>query len=81
MKSTSVASSAPAIRHDHAPALSVVWQSRWGLPIGYAVSSEALALELLSRGVELDISPDTLAYAGGDPPPGAACSGGAHATR
>jgi len=39
------------------PRLSVVWQSRWGLPIGYAVSSEALALELMSRGVELIYRP------------------------
>ncbi len=57
MESTNVANSAPAIRHDHAPALPVVWQSRWGLPIGYAVSSEALALELLSRGVALMYRP------------------------
>ncbi len=57
MKSTSVASSAPTVRHHHTPVLSVVWQSRWGLPIGYAVSSEALALELLSRGVELMYRP------------------------
>jgi len=57
MKSTNVANSAPTVRHHHTPALPVVWQSRWGLPIGYAVSSEALALELLSRGVELMYRP------------------------
>ncbi|MCS7290074.1 MAG: glycosyltransferase [Roseiflexus sp.] len=39
------------------PCLSVVWQSRWGLPIGYAVSSEALALELVARGVDLMYRP------------------------
>jgi len=33
--------------------LTVVWQSRWGLPIGYAISSEAIALELDDLGVEL----------------------------
>ena len=59
MKSTNVANSAPTVRHHHMPmpALSVVWQSRWGLPSGYAVSSEALALELLSGGVELIYRP------------------------
>lgn len=57
MKSTRFATSASAIGDHPAPALSVVWQSRWGLPIGYAVSSEALALELLARGVELMYRP------------------------
>ncbi len=33
--------------------LSVIWQSRWGLPIGYASSSEALALQLDRLGVSL----------------------------
>ncbi len=40
-----------------APRLSAVWQSRWGIPIGYAVSSEALALELAALGVELMYRP------------------------
>jgi glycosyltransferase involved in cell wall biosynthesis len=31
----------------------VIWQSRWGLPIGYASTSEELALALDARGVEL----------------------------
>lgn len=35
------------------PQLEIVWQSRWGIPIGYAVSSEALAIELAARGVAL----------------------------
>ena len=33
--------------------LSVIWQSRWGIPIGYAISSEELALQLDAQGVEL----------------------------
>ncbi len=33
--------------------LSVVWQSRWGLPIGYALTSEAMALALDARGVRV----------------------------
>lgn len=33
--------------------LRVVWQSRWGLPIGYSVSSEEIALQLDRLGVEL----------------------------
>ncbi|MCS6940027.1 MAG: glycosyltransferase [Roseiflexus sp.] len=51
-----VASSHP----DHTlspPRLSIVWQSRWGIPIGYAVSSEALALELAARGIDLTYRP------------------------
>ncbi|PJF45661.1 MAG: glycosyl transferase family 1, partial [Candidatus Thermofonsia Clade 3 bacterium] len=43
--------------HCSTPHLSVVWQSRWGIPIGYAVSSEALALALAARGVELSYRP------------------------
>ncbi len=39
------------------PSLSIIWQSRWGIPIGYAVSSEALALELAARGVDLMYRP------------------------
>ncbi|NWG19462.1 MAG: glycosyltransferase [Chloroflexi bacterium] len=35
------------------PQLDIVWQSRWGIPNGYAVSSEALAIELAARGVNL----------------------------
>ncbi|MCG8348706.1 MAG: glycosyltransferase [Chloroflexales bacterium] len=31
----------------------VVWQSRWGLPIGYAVTSEEMAIQLDSFGVEV----------------------------
>jgi glycosyltransferase involved in cell wall biosynthesis len=31
----------------------VTWQSRWGLPIGYAIHSEEMALALLARGVDL----------------------------
>ncbi len=41
----------------HLPHLAVIWQSRWGIPIGYAVSSEALALELVKRGVDLMYRP------------------------
>jgi glycosyltransferase involved in cell wall biosynthesis len=33
--------------------IQVVWQSRWGIPIGYAISSEELALQLDALGVEL----------------------------
>ncbi|MGZ5380689.1 MAG: glycosyltransferase family 4 protein [Thermoanaerobaculia bacterium] len=29
------------------------WQSRWGLPLGYAIHSEEMALALLARGVDL----------------------------
>lgn len=39
------------------PSLSIIWQSRWGIPIGYAVSSEALALELAARGIDLRYRP------------------------
>lgn len=39
------------------PSLSIIWQSRWGIPIGYAISSEALALELAARGVDLMYRP------------------------
>lgn len=31
----------------------LVWQSRWGLPLGYSIHSEEMALELLRRGVDL----------------------------
>ena len=37
--------------------LRVTWQSRWGLPIGYASTSEELALALLARGVDLSFRP------------------------
>lgn len=33
--------------------LRVIWQSRWGVPIGYSISSEELALQLDGLGVEL----------------------------
>jgi glycosyltransferase involved in cell wall biosynthesis len=33
--------------------LRVVWQSRWGLPIGYAIHSEEMALALDALGVEV----------------------------
>jgi glycosyltransferase involved in cell wall biosynthesis len=33
--------------------LRAIWQSRWGIPIGYAISSEELALQLDALGVEL----------------------------
>ena len=33
--------------------LRVTWQSRWGLPIGYAIHSEEMALALVRRGVSL----------------------------
>ncbi len=35
----------------------VTWQSRWGLPIGYAIHSEEMALALLARGVDLSYRP------------------------
>ncbi|WP_299757287.1 glycosyltransferase [uncultured Chloroflexus sp.] len=35
------------------PDLKVIWQSRWGLPIGYSLSSEAIALQLDQLGVDL----------------------------
>lgn len=35
----------------------VTWQSRWGLPIGYASTSEELARALLARGVDLSFRP------------------------
>ena len=47
---TALAVSRPA--EQRAP-LSVVWQSRWGLPIGYALTSEAMALALDARGVRV----------------------------
>ncbi|MCB1007254.1 MAG: glycosyltransferase family 1 protein, partial [Acidobacteria bacterium] len=31
----------------------LVWQSRWGLPIGYSIHSEEMAVALLRRGVRL----------------------------
>jgi glycosyltransferase involved in cell wall biosynthesis len=31
----------------------VIWQSRWGIPNGYAITSEELALSLIERGVSL----------------------------
>ncbi|MCS6887042.1 MAG: glycosyltransferase [Chloroflexus sp.] len=33
--------------------LQVIWQSRWGVPIGYSISSEEIALQLDQLGVEL----------------------------
>jgi glycosyltransferase involved in cell wall biosynthesis len=33
--------------------MKLIWQSRWGIPIGYAVTSEELALQLDRHGVEL----------------------------
>jgi glycosyltransferase involved in cell wall biosynthesis len=33
--------------------MSVIWQSRWGIPIGYSVTSEELVLALDQRGVYL----------------------------
>jgi glycosyltransferase involved in cell wall biosynthesis len=36
-----------------AKTLSVVWQSRWGLPIGYSIHAEDLALQLDQLGVEV----------------------------
>ena len=35
----------------------MTWQSRWGLPIGYASTSEELARALLARGVDLAFRP------------------------
>jgi glycosyltransferase involved in cell wall biosynthesis len=35
----------------------VTWQSRWGLPIGYAIHSEEMALALLARGADLSYRP------------------------
>ncbi|MEF3274045.1 MAG: glycosyltransferase [Chloroflexus sp.] len=37
--------------------LQLIWQSRWGLPIGYSVSSAELALQLDKLGVELFYRP------------------------
>jgi glycosyltransferase involved in cell wall biosynthesis len=37
--------------------LRVTWQSRWGLPIGYAIHSEEMALALLAQGVDLSFRP------------------------
>ena len=37
--------------------LRVTWQSRWGLPIGYAIHSEEMARALLARGVDLSYRP------------------------
>ncbi|MBK9063715.1 MAG: glycosyltransferase [Acidobacteria bacterium] len=39
------------------PRLRVTWQSRWGLPIGYASTSEELARALLARDVDLAFRP------------------------
>ena len=35
----------------------VTWQSRWGLPLGYAIHSEEMALTLLARGADLSFRP------------------------
>lgn len=35
----------------------LVWQSRWGLPMGYSITSEQMALGLLERGVDLFFLP------------------------
>ncbi len=40
-----------------APRLRGTWQSRWGLPIGYAIHSEEMALALLARGADLSFRP------------------------
>jgi glycosyltransferase involved in cell wall biosynthesis len=37
--------------------LRVTWQSRWGLPIGYAIHSEEIARALLARGADLSFRP------------------------
>jgi len=37
--------------------LQLIWQSRWGLPIGYSVSSEEIALQLDRLGVDLFYRP------------------------
>ena len=37
--------------------LRVTWQSRWGLPIGYAIHSEEIALQLIAQGVDLSYRP------------------------
>jgi glycosyltransferase involved in cell wall biosynthesis len=42
-----------ALPHQARAGRRVVWQSRWGLPIGYSLSSEALALQLDALGVEV----------------------------
>lgn len=39
------------------PRVRVTWQSRWGLPLGYAIHSEEMALALLARGVDLSFRP------------------------
>ena len=46
-------SARPAPREVDAPRLRVVWQSRWGLPIGYAITSEEIASHLIDLGVDL----------------------------
>ncbi len=35
----------------------VTWQSRWGLPLGYAIHSEEMALALLARGADVSFRP------------------------
>lgn len=50
---TVTTSSALSIRETATTPLQTIWQSRWGLPIGYAISSEELALQLDALGVEL----------------------------
>jgi glycosyltransferase involved in cell wall biosynthesis len=35
----------------------VTWQSRWGLPIGYSIHSEEMALQLIAHGVDLSYRP------------------------
>src|SRR5262245_58552499 len=37
--------------------LRVIWQSRWGIPIGYAVTSEELVLQLDQLGIEVAYRP------------------------
>ena len=42
----------------------IIWQSRWGLPIGYSAHSEELALALEARGVTLAHRPSPWPVAG-----------------
>jgi len=49
--------------------LRVTWQSRWGLPIGYAIHSEEMALALLARGADLSYRPTPWPRTGHIAPP------------
>ena len=53
MYRTVTTNSALSVTETPTAPLQAIWQSRWGLPIGYSIHSEELALQLDALGVEL----------------------------